>query len=78
MRGPISNRAEILRNQIEDCATARSISDFMNKIEANKLTCPPTPSLDLLKLVSAIFYQIFIFAPNNSPLQTMKNAFYFI
>ena len=29
-----------------------------------------------LKLVSAIFYQIFIFAP--SPLKTIKNVFYFI
>ena len=32
----------------------------------------------LLKLVSAIFYQIFIFSPNDSPLKTMKNVFYFI
>ena len=31
-----------------------------------------------LKLVSAIFYQIFIFPPNNSPSKTMKNVFYFI
>ena len=30
-----------------------------------------------LKLVSAIFYQIFIFSPNDKPLKTMKNAFYF-
>ena len=78
MRGPISDRVEILRNDMEDCARARSNSDFMNKIKANKLTCPPTPSLDLLKLESAIFYQIFIFSPNNSSLKTMKNAFYFI
>ena len=28
-----------------------------------------------LKLVSAIFYQIFIFSPNDSPLKTMKNVF---
>ena len=32
----------------------------------------------LLKLVSAIFYQIFIFSPNNSASKTMKNLFYFI
>ena len=32
----------------------------------------------LLKLVSAIFYQIFIFSQNDSPLKTMKNVFYFI
>ena len=30
------------------------------------------------KLVSAIFYQIFIFSPYDSPLKTMKNVFYFI
>ena len=30
------------------------------------------------KLVSAIFYQIFIFLPNDSPLKTMKNVFYFV
>ena len=32
----------------------------------------------LLKPVSAIFYQIFIFSPNDSPSKTMKNVFYFI
>ena len=31
-----------------------------------------------LKLVSAIFHQIFIFSPNDSPSKIMKNAFYFI
>ena len=31
-----------------------------------------------LKLVSAIFYQIFIFSPNDSPSKTEKNIFYFI
>ena len=33
---------------------------------------------DLLKLVSAIFYQFFIFSPNDSPSKTMKNVLYFI
>ena len=28
--------------------------------------------------MSAIFYQIFIFSPNDSHLKTMKNVFYFI
>ena len=32
----------------------------------------------VLKLVSAIFYEIFIFSPNDSPLKTMKNVFNFI
>ena len=31
-----------------------------------------------LKLVSAFFYEIFIFSPNDSPSKTMKNVFYFI
>ena len=31
-----------------------------------------------LKLVSAIFYQIFIFSPNDNLSKTMKNVFYFI
>ena len=31
-----------------------------------------------LKLASAVFYQIFIFSPNDSPLTIMKNVFYFI
>ena len=32
----------------------------------------------LVKLVSAIFYQILIFSPNDSPSKTVKNVFYFI
>ena len=31
-----------------------------------------------LKLVSPIFYQIFIFLSNDRPSKAMKNAFYFI
>ena len=31
----------------------------------------------LLKLVSAIFYQIFILSPNNSPSKTVQNVFLF-
>ena len=38
----------------------------------------PNSSLHNLKLVSAIFYEIFIFSPNDSPSKTIKNAFYFI
>ena len=32
----------------------------------------------MLKLVSAIFNQIFIYSPNDSPSKTMKNVFYVI
>ena len=38
----------------------------------------PNSSLHNLKLVSAIFYEIFIFSPNDSPSKTIKNVFYFI
>ena len=31
-----------------------------------------------LKLVSTIFYQIYIFSPNDSPLKIMENVFYYI
>ena len=31
-----------------------------------------------LKIVSTIFYQFFIFSPNDDPLKTTKNVFYFI
>ena len=41
----------------------------------NSLTAAEAPSL---KLVSAIFYQIFIFSSNDRPSKTMKNVFYFI
>ena len=30
-----------------------------------------------LKLASAIFYQTFIFSPNDSPSKTVKNVLYF-
>ena len=31
-----------------------------------------------LKLLSAIFYRIFVFPPNDSPSKNMKSVFYFI
>ena len=31
-----------------------------------------------LNVVSAIFYHIFVFSQNDSPLKTTKNVFYFI
>ena len=33
---------------------------------------------DVLKACVCYFYQIFIFSPNDIPLKTMKNVFYFI
>ena len=57
-----------------------SRKDFFLRQSSN-LNKLPSLQVDLkttLKLVSAIFYQIFIFSPNYSPLKTMKNVFYFI
>ena len=31
-----------------------------------------------LRLVSAVFYQIFVFSSTDSPSKTMKNVFYFV
>ena len=49
---------------------------------AKELTCKTqflqhVPSSNYLKLVSTIFYEIFIFSPNDSPSKTMKNVFLF-
>ena len=45
----------------------------------NFFVIPSFPGdLSFLKLVLAIFYQFFIFSLNDSPLKTMKNAFYLI
>ena len=38
----------------------------------------PAITYSKIKLVSAIFYQFFIFSQTDSPLKTMKNVFYFI
>ena len=40
--------------------------------------CTVSYDTQKLKPVSAIFYQFLIFSPNDSPLKTMENAFYFI
>ena len=34
--------------------------------------------MTFLKLVSAIFNQVFIFSPKDSPSKTIRNVFYFI
>ena len=47
---------------------------FLNNFEIQKIT-----KINLnLKLVSTIFYKIFIFSTNDGPLKTVKNVFYFI
>ena len=51
--------------------------DF-NKVASNFIAITLWHVATLLNLVSAIFYQIYIFSPNDSPSQTMKNVFYFI
>ena len=54
---------------------------FQQTLLVARLTYPAWPYFTLsflilfVKLVSAIFWQIFIFSPNDSPLKTMKNVF---
>ena len=51
--------------------TLQSFTNLNNHKTVNKL-------ISFLKLVSAIFYQILFFSPNDSPLKTIKNVFYLI
>ena len=44
----------------------------LSLLPRKKLLC------ETLKLVPAIFYQIFIFSSNDRPSKTIKNVFYFI
>ena len=63
-----------IRNNLVDLLIAK-----INIFKQQQITCYEwQPSKQLLKLVSAIFYQIFIFSPNHSTSKTMKNVFYFI
>ena len=41
-------------------------------ISRGNLTPPCNRTQNILKLLSSIFYQIFIFSPNDSPLKTEK------
>ena len=50
----------------------------LNILHDSALLISKLDSFYSLELVSAIFYQIFIFSPKDSPLKTMKNVFYFI
>ena len=50
----------------------------LNVLHDSELLISKFDSFYSLELVSAIFYQIFIFSPKDSPLKTMKNVFYSI
>ena len=52
-------------------------TSFLGKIFALKIKKKKKRSYNL-KLASTIFYQIFIFLPNDSPSKAMKCVFYFI
>ena len=51
---------------------------YLNIRSLNKKFDSFTELYKSLKLVSAIFYQLFVFPQNNSPSKTMKSAFYFV
>ena len=54
------------------------VSCLLRNMHSSNCCCNFFTLILSLKLVSAIFYQIFIFSPNDSPLKVMKNVFYFI
>ena len=53
-------------------------SDLINAIGVVTLQYAKKDDLAKLKLVSTIFYQIFIFLPNDSSSKAMKNVLSFI
>ena len=83
MPGPLFNKVAGLRP-----STLLKKKLWLSCFPVNFAKFPRTPILTerlwtasekaCLKLVSAIFFQIFIFSPNNRPSKTMKNVFYFI
>ena len=54
------------------------VSCYQKNLQAINELNSKKPWCTFLKLVSAIFYQFFIFSPNDSTSKTMKNVFYFI
>ena len=48
------------------------------KIATEMKKCYRQKGMSNLKLVSAIFYETFIFSPNDRSLKTLKHVFYFI
>ena len=85
---PLTKKEEKKHNKQEVCYICKkgfSTDDSNKKYHKDRDHCHYTGKYrgaahDIcnLKLVSAIFYQIFIFSPNDSPSKTMKNVFCFI
>ena len=70
--------SKILKTPERRHVNFEQISDIVLVLPLLTLTkLMPAGSLRL-KLVSAVFCQIFIFSPNDSPSKTLKNIFYFI
>ena len=65
----------VLQKMWEALCKGISRFKFINNFKHIFISCS---NKNNLKLVSAIFYQIFIFLPNDSPSKTMKNVFYLI
>ena len=65
----------VLQTMWEALCKGISRFKFINNFKQIFISCA---NKNNLKLVSAIFYQIFIFSSNDSPSKTMKNVFYFI
>ena len=65
-------KADVTRDFINDNAIVFGESVKLITTKSGHSTIPIPPNKLSLKLVSAIFYQIFIFSPNDSPSKTGK------
>ena len=77
----------IFRLKTLEKKVSKQISPFEIKKSVDNMNSLPTAKYkqipneiekNTLKLVSAIYYQIFLFSPNDSPSKTIKNVLYFI
>ena len=64
----------IITTETVICITETESATWVTETES--VTCNKIS--EYLKLVSGIFYQIFIFSPNDGPPKTMTSVFYFI
>ena len=71
----IEDKNEKLLKAIED-KNEKQLKSIENQKKKKQLNA--IEKINQLKLVSATFYQVFIFWSNDRPSKTMKNVFYFI
>ena len=73
LTGPVQLASQLLQLFLN--GLLRDIHEWDGPICMVQIKCDKVVAY--LKLVSAIFYQMFIFSPNDRPSKTMINVFYF-